>query len=606
MPEFFKKLLHQFNYWIYEWRDSAVRYINAFRIIVNILLFVLLAYVVGFYESMANVGIWAYILEWGVVSLVLLYFLRVAFAIQRWQFIKSGKAEAVISGLIVLIWLLDIALPADTVEHFGKALDLGYRKEGILLIVFAVSYLSIFIIDTSRAYASTIISRLSPSLALVASFLFLIFLGTFLLMMPRMTIEEGGVSFIDSLFMSSSATCVTGLTLFDVGKFFTLRGQLVILFLIQAGGLGILYFTSFFASVLGNSLRFQQQLIFKEQVDAPSLFDSENMLLSIFRITFLIETITAVMIFLTWDTRMDFVSTGQKVYYSIFHAISAFCNAGFTLLTDGLYHPSARHAYLLHLVIITSVILGGLGFGALNDLFSPARLRQRLQKPWIDWQPSTKIAVFTSAVLLLLGTLWFLALENNSALTGQGWLDKLVTSFFQSATTRTAGFNTVDIGSLTLPVLLVMIILMFIGASSGSVGGGIKTSTFFIIFASVWQLIKGRRGVYINKRFLANDLYFKAMAIFAFAIAYNIIAFVILAVIHPDIKAISLLFEQVSAFGTVGLSMGITTSLSGGAKFLIISSMFLGRVGILTFAYSISGKQQSRNFKYPVTRIMVG
>ncbi|HBH23443.1 MAG TPA: ATPase, partial [Cytophagales bacterium] len=251
-------------------------------------------------------------------------------------------------------------------------------------------------------------------------------------------------------------------------------------------------------------------------------------------------------------------------------------------------------------------VLGGLGFGALNALFSPARLRQRLQKPWIDWQPSTKIAVFTSAVLLLLGTLWFLALENNSALTGQGWLDKLVTSFFQSATTRTAGFNTVDIGSLTLPVLLVMIILMFIGASSGSVGGGIKTSTFFIIFASVWQLIKGRRGVYINKRFLANDLYFKAMAIFAFAIAYNIIAFVILAVIHPDIKAISLLFEQVSAFGTVGLSMGITTSLSGGAKFLIISSMFLGRVGILTFAYSISGKQQSRNFKYPVTRIMVG
>lgn len=606
MRQIIQKLLVNINYFIYDWSHTAIRVLRALRALVNVFIFGLIFYLLGFYQSMNDVGHLGLVLEWSVISLVVLFFLRIFFSLQRTAFMRSNLAETIISFFIVLIWLIDVILSHDHIEKAGQLLNVGYRREGIILIIFAITYLLIFIVEISRVYATSVLSRVSPSFALVLSFMLLILFGAILLMLPEMTTSNDPLSFVDAMFMSASATCVTGLSLFDVGTYFTFRGQLIMLFLIQAGGLGILYFTSFFASLLGNSLRFQQQLIFKENVDASTLFDTDNMMRSIFRITFLIEAITAVLIFFTWDDKTPFISVGQKIYYSIFHAISAFCNAGFSLLSDGLYNVHVRDSYLLHMVIIAAVIVGGIGFNTITDLFSPARLRERLQKPWIDWKPSTKVAVFTSIVLLFVGTVSYILLENGDTLEGKGLFEKVIISFFQSATTRTAGFNTVDMASISLPVVAIMIVLMFIGASSGSVGGGIKTSTFFVIFASVLQLLKGRKGVYISKRFLANDLYFKALAIFAFAIAYNTIAFILLAIIHPDMDAISLLFEQVSAFGTVGLSLGITAALSVPAKILITFSMFLGRVGILTFAYSISGQRLSKNYKYPITRIMVG
>jgi trk system potassium uptake protein TrkH len=350
----------------------------------------------------------------------------------------------------------------------------------------------------------------------------------------------------------------------------------------------------------------KQQLIIQDYLASESLFSAKGLLRQVIGITLTIEVIASVFIFFSWGTHVHFDSLTQRIFYSAFHGVSAFCNAGFSLFSNGLYEENIRSSYLLHVVIGVTVIVGGLGFSAVQDLFSPKALQERLHRPWKDWKIGTKVAVHTSLLLIIIGMALFFLTEHNGVMKDMGAFESIVSAFFQSVTTRTAGFNTVDFSQLAVPTLIFMVFLMFVGASSGSTGGGIKTSTFLLIANSAIATIRGKKNVDLGKRSISTELLGKAYSIFVFACTFNLVMIFILSITEPGIPIINLVFEQVSAFATVGLSTGVTADLSLAGKIFIISSMFIGRIGTLTLALALSTRVSSNSFKYPSAHIMIG
>jgi Trk-type K+ transport system membrane component len=332
------------------------------------------------------------------------------------------------------------------------------------------------------------------------------------------------------------------------------------------------------------------------------------MLQQIVIFTLLIECIGAFLIYLSWDVNTPFYDdAGEMIFQSVFHSISAFCNAGFSLMSGGLNEDYLQNAYILHIVVGMLIIFGSLGFPALRDIFGINNIRARLATPWKKWKLSTRIAVWATFALVLFGMGAFYLLESNTEiLAGKTGFQQLVISFFQSVTTRTAGFNTVDIGALTTPTAILFIFLMFIGASSGSTGGGIKTSTFVLILLSVITTIRGKKSLELGGRSISFDLLNKAYTIFIFSATYILVGTFFLAYFEPKMSVLDLVFEQVSAFCTVGLTRGITPDLSTPSKLILISSMYIGRVGTLTLAFALASRVDSTNYRYPKAHILVG
>jgi trk system potassium uptake protein len=448
--------------------------------------------------------------------------------------------------------------------------------------------------------------QLHPSTTLIASFLMLIGGGTLFLMLPAATVNSGSMPFIDALFTATSASCVTGLIVVDTATYFTFKGHVILLCLIQMGGLGIITFATFFSTFFTKGTGIKHQSIMQNIFSSESLSSAQGLFKQVIGITLSIELLFTVAVFFTWGNEVYFESLGQKIFYSLFHSVSAFCNAGFSLFTDGLFAPEVRRAYMLHIVIAFTIIFGGLGFPVIEDVFSLKNLRDRLSFPWKDWKLSSKVAIFTSLVLILFGMIAFLILERNNTLSEMNLMERCITSFFQSVTTRTAGYNTVDFSKLTEPIILIMIFLMFIGASPASTGGGIKTTTFYLIVVSAIATIKERSRVEIGRRTIPNDLLFKAYSLFAFAVTFNFLSIFFLSITEPGLGFLNLTFEQVSAFGTVGLSTGITAKLSYIGKLIIVMSMFVGRVGLLTLALTLSSRVATTSYKYPTAHIMIG
>ena len=325
-----------------------------------------------------------------------------------------------------------------------------------------------------------------------------------------------------------------------------------------------------------------------------------------------IEILGALMLFAVWGQDM-FATLGDRIYHSIFLSVSAFNNAGISLFTDGLadMESGVGTNYLVHLVVTFVVFFGALGMVAIFDLFDPKNLRERLQKPWKTISFSTKIALYFSLILVGVGALAYFCLEYNNTLADLGPVEAIITSLFQSVT-RTSGFNTVDIGSIGAPMLFLMIILMFIGSSSSSTGGGIKTSTFAVILADVTATIKGLKHTSLFKRTIPAALRSRAYGVLVIFIVGNAVGIFILSISEIEILnthkdgMLALVFEQVSAMGTVGLSMGITSDLTDVGKMVLAVSMFVGRVGTLTVAFALGRKLISKNFKYAEGHTMVG
>lgn len=578
------------------------------RILASLTVLTIFLYYYGFphppERSQLLVGITKGIFGFFVAS----YIVRVIFAIHSWEYIKSSVFEAVLIFLLLADIISVFLFGFNAVENLF--LSLNIENFTPFYILFIQAYLLLLVGLEITKFSTSIPSiKLKPATTFIYSFLLLLFIGTGLLMLPEMTTGPGSMPFIDAFFTAVSAACVTGLAVVDTATYFTFKGHLVILLLFQLGGIGILTFATFFALFLKKGVGISHQAMIRDFMSEDSLFNAKGMLRQIILFTLLIESVGAFLLFILWDVNAPFYDdTGELIFQSVFHAISAFCNAGFSLMSAGLYQDYLREAYLIHIVIGLLIIFGSLGFPALRDIFGLRNIRARMNAPWKPWKLSTRIAVWATFLLILIGMLAFYGLESRQGgvLADKNAFQSWILAFFQSVTTRTAGFNTVDIGALATPTVILFIFLMFIGASSGSTGGGIKTSTFVLIFLAVITTIRGKKSLELGGRSISFDLLNKAFTIFIFSATYILIGTFFLSIFEPKMAILDLVFEQVSAFCTVGLSRGITADLSTASKLILISSMYIGRVGTLTLAFALASRVDSTNYRYPKAHILVG
>ncbi|WP_462354903.1 TrkH family potassium uptake protein [Fusobacterium ulcerans] len=438
--------------------------------------------------------------------------------------------------------------------------------------------------------------KLSPSRKLILGFLLAILLGTFILMMPFSLREGEKLNFLSSLFTIVSAVCVTGLTVVDVSKVFSPAGDLIIIFFIQLGGLGVMTFSSILFLVMGKRMTFYERELLKEERNADSSGEISSFIKKLLLTVFIIESIGAII--LTWEFSKE-MPLNKAVFYGIFHSISAFCNAGFALFSNNLEAYKANP--VINLTIGYLITLGGIGFAVITSVIMV--IRRGIDR----FNLTSKVAIIMSVILTFGGMILFFVLEysNPATLGDLNFVQKVLASYFQSVTLRTAGFNTIPIGELRNSTIFMCCILMFIGASPGSTGGGIKTTTFGVILFYVIGIVKKKENVEIFNRRLDWEIMNRALAILVLAITYVIIV-IMLMLIAENFSPEEIMFEVISAFGTVGLTLGITPDLTTFSKLLLIVTMFIGRLGPMTFALAIGETKKKALSKYPKENILVG
>jgi len=448
--------------------------------------------------------------------------------------------------------------------------------------------------------------RLKPPQVVALSFLTAIAVGTLLLSLPAASAVDGGVGLIDRIFTATSATCVTGLIVRDTPGDWSPFGQAVIFILFQAGGLGIMTLSTFFAVLLGRKLTLKDNLVIHSALDHDRVYGTKGLIKYIVGLTIIAELAGAALLFLRWDCTQSW-PLHEKITRSVFHAVSAFCNAGFSLFSDS-FTGFGSDIYI-NLIMIFLIFLGGAGFIVILDLLKGVFSIREYKRPRFGLQ--SKIVLIVSAVLIIGGALAILGLENGNALAGMPVRDKVMGSVFQSVTARTAGFNTLPISRFAPPTLMVLALLMFIGASPGSTGGGIKTCTFAIVAATAVTMGKNRDKVFMFGKTVPRSIVRRALLIFILALAWIFLAAVLFAAVEKgnlgsENIMIRSFFEVTSAFGTVGLTTGITPHLSTIGKIIIIITMFVGRIGPLTLALAIALKEEKLDYAYPEEKVMVG
>ena len=477
----------------------------------------------------------------------------------------------------------------------------------IAIIAVFIRELSALKIDFDKRY-------INPAQLFILSFILIIFIGTALLMVPNATHDR--ISLIDALFTSTSAVCVTGLIVVDTGHHFTTFGHIVIIILIQVGGLGIMTFTSYFSYFFRGGSSYETQLLLKDMTSSEKIADVFNILKQILLVTFMIELIGAVGIYFSLD-RSILPTFGDRVFFSIFHTVSGFCNAGFSTLTNSLYETGFRFNYPLHLVIAFLFILGGIGFPIIFNMFRYIRhliinqllhflsiSKEAVHLPWVI-NINTRIVVMTTGILIFTGTLFFYWFEYNNTLAEHHGLGKVVTAFFGAVTPRTAGFNSVDTSGLHFSTIMFVFLLMWIGASPGSTGGGIKTSTFAIGTLNYFSLARGKDRIEVFRREIADISVRRAFAIISLSLAVIGAAVFLIAFFDKQKDLLSIAFECFSAYSTVGLSLGITAELSDPSKLVIIATMLIGRVSMLTILIALLRKVKHLKYRYPTEEILI-
>ncbi len=442
-----------------------------------------------------------------------------------------------------------------------------------------------------------------PAQVLSLGFLSIILIGTILLNLPASSRSGYSIGFLDALFTATSATCVTGLVVVDTYTTFTLFGQIVIICLIQMGGLGFMTMATVVFLLIGKRITLKDRMLIQESINAYNLQGLVRMVINIIKVTAVVEGAGAIILCFRFVPQFGWLA---GIYRSVFHAISAFCNAGFDLTGGYQNLVPYRSDILVNLVIMTLIVIGGIGYAVILDIFR--------KRSWKKLMLHTKIVLFTTCVLLVAGALFFLVFEiSNIKTIGDPDLPvygKVLSAAFQSVTTRTAGFNTLPVGELSHPSKLMTVILMFIGASPSSTGGGIKTTTFFLILLIVFRVLRGNYDLNVGKRRVEDSLAFKAVAILIISGLFVIIGVMAVSIFESSkqFTLYDIIIDVVSAFATVGLSSGITPELSGGSKLILIIIMFAGRVGTLTLTMALSQlkKKDKTNIRLPKDRFMLG
>lgn len=437
---------------------------------------------------------------------------------------------------------------------------------------------------------------LKPTQVIIASFVFMILLGTLLLMLPISTTNNAGLKWIDALFVSTSASCVTGLTVVDIHNDLTLFGTIIMLGLIQVGGLGIMTLATLVVHTMGYRFRLKENIILQESLNQGGQAGLVDLIRRMIKYTFAIEFFFAVMLAFHFYPEFGVNALG----YGIFHSVSAFCNAGFDLFGNYDSLCKRNDDYFLMTCIGLLIILGGIGFTVIADVLN--------RKSWRKFSLHTKIVIVMNSALIFFGTILIFGVEyyNPDTVGNLSVPAQLVNAWFTSVSCRTAGFNSFDLAQAEQITQLVMIILMFIGASPLSTGGGIKATTFYVILQSMWAVFRGKNEVVVFGRTINRKLCNQAFAIFTMGTIWVVTAGIILSIIDGEVHELEeVIFETVSGFGTVGMGIGITLQWSVLGKLILALTMLVGRVGIMTFMLSLITQKNTR-IKYPAEDIMIG
>lgn len=440
-------------------------------------------------------------------------------------------------------------------------------------------------------------NKLNGVQKLAIGFAILIFGGAALLSLPISSMSGESTDFIDSLFTSTSAVCVTGLITVDTGTHWNYFGKTIIMLLIEIGGLGFMAFTTLFAFLMGKKITLKERLVMQETMNTFDIQGIVKMVRYILLFTVITQSLGAVLLFTQFIPQFG---VAEGIFYGIFHSISAFCNAGFDLFGHFNSLTVVNTNTVIILTISILIIIGGLGFTVWTELYNSKNIKRI--------SLHSKVVILITSILLIGGTILVFLFEfkNPNTMGSMSLKDKALNSFFTSVSPRTAGFNSISLADMTMASRGVTIILMFIGGSPGSTAGGLKTTTFGILILTVISVIKGRKDTEIFMKRLSKETVYRAFAIFSLAIGLVMCVVMILSFTETGVTFEEILFEAVSAFGTAGLTMGITTKLSLIGKIVIMITMYCGRLGPMTVMLALVKRKQSSVYQYPEDKILVG
>jgi trk system potassium uptake protein len=555
----------------------------------------------GFWHSDENQiyidYIYFVILAFGVVSTVFRYL----------RDIKRIHKKALFFDLITIaltLYLFHL--------RFVRGFDYYYQVDNTIITkTIWVKFAIIFTFIREFSELKIVFKRtvLNPAQLFIISFLAIIFFGSILLQLPNAT--YGSIGFIDALFTSTSAVCVTGLIVQDTGQDFTPFGQTIILFLIQIGGLGILTFASYFSYFFRGGTSYENHLTLRDITSSSKISQVFSMLKYIIVITLLIEVTSALFIYSTLNIE-NFKDQSEMIFFSAFHSVSAFCNAGFSTLSDGLYDADFKYNYPFQLTLVLTFVLGGLGFPIVANIYEFMKYRlfrifknkrkSGVYKPWV-LNINSRITLITTVSIMVVSFLAFYFMELNNTLAEHDGIGKMVTALFSATTPRTAGFNTIDFSQLNFSTIMFIMLLMWIGASPQSTGGGIKTSTFAIATLNIISIAKGKTRIEIFRREIADLSVRRAFAIISLSLIVIGFSVLIISSIESEMSLIEIAFECFSAYSTVGLSLGVTADFHDASKVILIFVMFVGRISMLSLVIAIIKKTTYKNYRYPQEEI---
>lgn len=546
-----------------------------------------------------------------IFHLFYLTIILLGFVATVWRYIRA-KTRLSVNKVAIFDFLASIAIFLLLAIHFTELARSGLSMPVDGFIAIKIAVFVTFIREMSDNNFSLNRAFLNPGQFFILSFLSVVLVGSLLLMMPNATTEP--ISFVDALFTATSAVCVTGLIVVDTATRFTTFGQLIIIGLIQIGGLGILTFVTYFSYFFKGGVSYETQLSISEMTFSRRMGDMVSTLKSILYVTFGVEALAAILIYISiYD--LQGMSFSERLFFSAFHAISAFCNAGFSTFSAGLYDESLRFNYPLQLIISTTFLFGGMGFIIVVNLLR--YLRHRAQRalfrndPRYGYQPwllsiNSRITLITSGALLLIGLIGVMIFEYNGILAEHSsFYGKVITGLFTAATPRTAGFNIADMDALVFPTIMLTIFLMWIGASPNSTGGGIKTSTFAIAVLNTLSLARGQAKVEVFQREIADISIRRAFSIMWLSLLVIGLGVTLISYDQPELDLIKVIFECFSAYSTVGLSLNLTADLSTFSKLVVSVIMFVGRVGMLTIFIALLKNKYQRNYRYPTEEITI-
>lgn len=528
----------------------------------------------------------------------------------RRSYVSQTRIFKWVVDIAILVTLLPLLYPHPEHPWMPWLEQILYNKRVVFSIVGAYA-----IVEFCFGVIKVLGRKANPSLILATSFLFFIIVGSFVLMMPRCTVE--GIDYVDSLFVSTSAVCITGLTPVDVAATFTPFGLLVLALMIQIGGLGVMTFTSFFALFFSGNTSVYSQLMVKDMIYSKTVNSLLPTLLYILGFTLVIELVGAVAIFASIHGTLD-MSLEDELIFSGFHSLSAFCNAGFSNLEGGLSNPALLHSnQSVYLVASAIIFAGGIGFPILVN-FKTAffgylrRLRRRLfggarryREPVHVFDMNTKIVMVTTLIVFAVSAVLFFIFEYDNSLAGMSLYDKIVQSVFNSWVPRSSGFSSVSPAGFLNITVIMMIVLMWIGGASQSTAGGVKVNTLAVIWLELRSVVTGKDRVTVYNRTMARDSVRRAAAVVTLSIASYVVYSMILVALEPGLPVKSLLFESASALFTVGSSLGVTPELGDLSKILLSTAMFVGRVGLISLLIGFAGRRGDTPVGYPVDSVII-